>query len=228
MIQTAIKTVDDEDLIKLIAMLEGHVLDLIHDPNGNHVIQRIIEATSDHAKSSKARGDDLSASKLIAKLQLIIDDVVEHAKSLSVHCYGCRVVQRALESCEEDQKNDVLNAVIECKDELIKDQYGNYVLQQAVALGGEDIKGIILGFVLSGGPEALLQLSKNKHSSNLIERLLQFGCAMQRELVIKEFLKVSSRGLFPSPPVLRSCTLKFMCTLQRHRMMRRASALLST
>ena len=201
MIQTAIKTVDDEDLTKLVAMFEGHVLSLIHDPNGNHVIQRIIESTSDHVKSAEARGDLSSASKLIAQLQFIIDDVVEHVKSLSVHCYGCRVVQRAMESCEKDQKNDVLKAVIECKDELIRDQYGNYVLQQAVALGGEEIKGVIVDSVLRSGPEALLRLSKNKHSSNLIERLLQFGCAMQRELMIKEFLKVSSHGVFLSSPV---------------------------
>jgi len=139
-LQTAITSIDDEALTLLLSVFKGHILTSIHDPNGNHVVQRIIEATSKRLKSFKANGNGELVSSLAAQLQLIIDDLTQNVHMLSVHSYGCRVIQRALEFCEEDQKEAVLKAIIECKDKLIEDQYGNYVLQQAIATGNEEIR----------------------------------------------------------------------------------------
>ena len=130
-IQSAITSTDNKDLYDLVSKFQGHVLTLIHNPNGNHVVQRIVEAARLHVKSSEPEERDDSASQLSAQIQSIIVDITQHIKTLSVHIYGCRVVQRALEYCNEDQKRAVLTAVLECKEMLMKDQYGNYVLQQA-------------------------------------------------------------------------------------------------
>ena len=35
----------------------------------------------------------------------------------------------------DEQKDTILNAIIKCRDELMQDQYGNYVLQQAIVTG---------------------------------------------------------------------------------------------
>ena len=195
-IQSAITSIDNEDLIELVSKFQGHVLTLIHDPNGNHVIQRIIEATNEQARSSEARGDEESASSLTAQLQFIIDDIIDNVESLSVHSYGCRVVQRALEYCKEDQKNAVLKGVMECKDQLMKDQFGNYVLQQAIVTGDEDTRDTILDCILSGsGGESLLTLSKHKYASNVVEKFIQLGSVQQREMIIKESLKPQEGGV---------------------------------
>jgi pumilio RNA-binding family len=192
-IQTAITNIEHEDLIELVSEFRGHALSLIHDPNGNHVIQRMIEASSEHTRSSDARDEDESASSLTAKLQFIIDDVVEHVESLSAHSYGCRVVQRALEFCNEKQKNAVIKGIIKCKEKLMKDQYGNYVIQQAIVIGDESTRDAILDCILNGsGPESLLLLSKHKYASNVVEKFIQMGSVQHREMIIKESLK--SRG----------------------------------
>lgn len=194
-IQTAITNIEHDDLIELASKFQGHTLSLIHDPNGNHVIQRMIEAISEHAKSSEAQGEDESASSLTAQLQFIIDDVIEHVESLSVHAYGCRVVQRALEFCNENQKNAVIKGVIKCKDKLMKDQYGNYVIQQAIVTGDEGTRDVILDCILNGsGPDSLLLLSKHKYASNVVEKFIQMGSAQHREMIIKESLKPRSNS----------------------------------
>ncbi|KAL7519297.1 hypothetical protein ACHAWX_004082 [Stephanocyclus meneghinianus] len=169
-IQTAIKSIDNEDLTELISTFHGHVLALIHDPNGNHVVQRCIEAASD-------------------QLQVIIDDVIKHVESLSIHSYGCRVVQRALEFCAEEQKNAVVDAIILCREKLMKDKYGNYVLQQTIITGEENTRDAILNSVIKqGGEDSLLSLSKHKYASNVVEKLIQFGSSRQRDKIVNELL----------------------------------------
>lgn len=139
-IQTAIASVDHEDLTKLISKFHGHVLALIHNSNGNHVVQRCIEAVSAHAKSAETKEDSKLASHLTGQLQFIIDAVIEHVQSLSVHIYGCRIVQRTLEFCAEEKNNFVLNNIIACRENLLKNKYGNYVLQKAIVLGEESTR----------------------------------------------------------------------------------------
>ena len=103
-------------------------------------MQRCNEAVSDHAKSAKTTEDNQLASDLTDQLQFIIDDVIKHVESLSIHSYGCRVVQRALEFCAEEQKDAVLDAIISCREKLMKDKYGNYVLQQTIITGEENTR----------------------------------------------------------------------------------------
>ncbi|KAL3776211.1 hypothetical protein HJC23_013761 [Cyclotella cryptica] len=194
-IQTAITSIDDRDLTELISKFRGHVLALIHDPNGNHVVQRIIEAVSDHAKSAKAKEDDQLASDLTDQLQFMIDDVIEHVESLSIHSYGCRVVQRALEFCAEEQKNAVLSAILSCREKLMKDKYGNYVLQQTIVTGEESTRDVILSSITKrSGEESLLSLSKHKYASNVVEKLIQYGSSRQRETIVNELLNTREKS----------------------------------
>ncbi|KAL7475948.1 hypothetical protein ACHAW6_001848, partial [Cyclotella cf. meneghiniana] len=43
-IQTALASIDHKDLTELTSKFHGQVLALIHNSNGNHVVQRCIEA----------------------------------------------------------------------------------------------------------------------------------------------------------------------------------------
>ena len=49
--------------------------------------------------------------------------------SLSTHSYGCRVIQRILEHCTPEQTAPILAELHHFTEELVKDQYGNYVIQ---------------------------------------------------------------------------------------------------
>lgn len=52
-----------------------------------------------------------------------------------MHAYGCRVIQRILEHCIDDQKRVILEEIKDSFCVLIQDQYGNYVIQHVLKHG---------------------------------------------------------------------------------------------
>eukprot|EP00581_Thalassiosira_minuscula_P017159 CAMPEP_0183722464 /NCGR_PEP_ID=MMETSP0737-20130205/14406_1 /TAXON_ID=385413 /ORGANISM="Thalassiosira miniscula, Strain CCMP1093" /LENGTH=529 /DNA_ID=CAMNT_0025952623 /DNA_START=116 /DNA_END=1705 /DNA_ORIENTATION=+ len=190
-IQKAIRCLEQEEVCKLITEFQDKVLTFIHDPNGNHVIQRCIQVMNSFAKNAESSGDPDLASSLSDQMQFIIDDIVANVETLSTHRYGCRVVQRAIEHCVDKQKNDVLESMIACHEKLVVDQYGNYVVQQVLACGSEVHKAEILKTLTTNG--ALLAMSKHKYASNVVESVLTHGETHHKEKILEEMLK-DTRG----------------------------------
>lgn len=53
--------------------------------------------------------------------------------TLSTHPYGCRVIQRVLEHCEDPStQQKVMNEILGAVSMLTQDQYGNYVVQHVL------------------------------------------------------------------------------------------------
>lgn len=52
--------------------------------------------------------------------------------SLSTHPYGCRVIQRILEHCTPEQTSPILEELHQHTEQLLQDQYGNYVIQHVL------------------------------------------------------------------------------------------------
>jgi len=190
-IQKAIRCLEQEDVSKLITEFHDKVLAFIHDPNGNHVIQRCIQVMSSFAKTAAHNDNPDLASSLSDEMQFIVDDIVSNVESLSTHRYGCRVVQRAIEHCVEDQKNKVLENMMSCHQKLVVDQYGNYVVQQVLACGSEAHQAAVLETLTENG--ALLALSKHKYASNVVESVLVHGKPRHKEKILEEMLK-DTRG----------------------------------
>ena len=80
--------------MSLVSELEGNILRCVKDQNGNHVIQKIIECLPKD------------------KLDFIIQSFQGQVMQLSTHPYGCRVIQRILEHCQDDHVNSVLEVNI--------------------------------------------------------------------------------------------------------------------
>jgi pumilio RNA-binding family len=188
-IQKAIRSISQNDLAKLIDEYRGHVIAMIHDCHGNHVIQRCIQVQSTFAKEAQETGDLDLATEIMDQLQFIIDDVVENIESLSVHRYGCRVVQRSIEYCMESQRETVLEAITACNENLTEDSYGNYVVQQAIVTGTDKLRQEILN-TLTRKNGNIYRLSKQKYASNVVEKLMQHGNVEQRNFILTELLKV--------------------------------------
>ena len=55
--------------------------------------------------------------------------------SLSTHPYGCRVIQRILEFCIPEQTAPILQELHANTEQLLQDQYGNYVGQHGLERG---------------------------------------------------------------------------------------------
>ena len=55
--------------------------------------------------------------------------------TLSTHPYGCRVIQRILEHCTPEQTTPILDELHSSTEQLLQDQYGNYVIQHVLEHG---------------------------------------------------------------------------------------------
>lgn len=71
----AIEVVDLDQKIKMVAELEGNVMRCVRDQNGNHVIQKCIECVPQE------------------NIVFIVSTFYDQVVSLSMHPYGCRVIQ---------------------------------------------------------------------------------------------------------------------------------------
>ena len=75
----------DHQKEKLIKELDGNVIKCVKDQNGNHVIQKCIEKVPSHI------------------IQFIVDAFQGQVYHSAIHPYGCRVIQRMLEYCDQHQ-----------------------------------------------------------------------------------------------------------------------------
>ncbi|EED95072.1 predicted protein, partial [Thalassiosira pseudonana CCMP1335] len=170
-IQKALESLDYEVLCELLKEFKQSVLMCIQDQNGNHVMQKCIEVMSIKAKEA----------------EFIVDDVLANVETLCCHPYGCRVLQRMLEHCVEFQKTATLDEIQLVHKTLLDDQYGNYVIQHVLQYGRDSDRDSLLKIIVEND---LLKLSRQKFASNVVEKLLKYGNARQRNAIVREMLQV--------------------------------------
>lgn len=89
---------------KLIAELDGHIIDCVKSSNANHVIQRLISL--DPPKE-------------------ITDAFIGHVQELSSHPFGCRVLQKSFEVLDPVKIRPLLDEMHSCSLKLMIDQFGS-------------------------------------------------------------------------------------------------------
>nr|XP_046153829.1 pumilio homolog 2 isoform X1 [Oncorhynchus gorbuscha]XP_046153830.1 pumilio homolog 2 isoform X1 [Oncorhynchus gorbuscha]XP_046153832.1 pumilio homolog 2 isoform X1 [Oncorhynchus gorbuscha]XP_046153833.1 pumilio homolog 2 isoform X1 [Oncorhynchus gorbuscha] len=189
-IQKALESIssDQQVISDIVRELDGHVLKCVKDQNGNHVVQKCIECVQPQA------------------LQFIIDAFQGQVFVLSTHPYGCRVIQRILEHCTQEQTLPILEELHQhseqlgqkyqgvslemtpktyytvSSDALFKDQYGNYVIQHVLEHGRPEDKSKIVAEVRG----KVLLLSQHKFASNVVEKCVIHSSRAERALLIDE------------------------------------------
>jgi pumilio RNA-binding family len=158
--------------------IKGDLFDLIEDQNGNHVIQKCIEKSSDRS--------------------VIMNHFVENSMLLSTHKYGCRVIQRMLECCSRSEIKTIVSILTRNIETLVNDQYGNYVIQHVLAIGGEDERNEIIDRII----EKSYELSKYKFSSNVIEQCVKLSSHQQKGKFLGKFLDAEDER----PNIYYMCT----------------------
>ncbi|KAJ3123181.1 mRNA binding protein puf3, partial [Physocladia obscura] len=177
-VQKALEHVYRDQQASLIKELDGNVLKCVKDQNGNHVIQKALE---------RIQGEHI---------QFIIEAFHGQVYALATHPYGCRVIQRIFEHCG-DESGPQLTAYAPLIEELhrytinlIQDQYGNYVIQHVLERGKPADKALITSKVRG----QVLQMSKHKFASNVVEKCVAYGSKQDRQMLIEEVIAVRSDG----------------------------------
>ena len=138
--------------------LEGNIVKCIEDQNGNHVIQKCIECCEPKCIDFIVN-DVLKQVSLMLEMAalwrwwldgsifttlLFVCCFLCKVYHLSTHPYGCRVIQRILEHCIQEQTAPILEELHKNTERLVQDQYGNYVIQHVLEHGNPEDKSRII------------------------------------------------------------------------------------
>ncbi|CCG82149.1 putative MRNA binding protein Pumilio 2 [Taphrina deformans PYCC 5710] len=170
-VQKALEHILAEQQITMVRELDGSVLKCVKDQNGNHVIQKALERVpAEH-------------------IQFILAAFQGQAYTLATHPYGCRVIQRMLEYCPDAQAA-LLEELHRYTQNLVVDQYGNYVSQHIIERGAAADRSRVIDVVKG----QVLALSKHKFASNVVEKCIAFGSVEERHELIEEALIPGTDG----------------------------------
>lgn len=151
------------------------IIKLIMDINGNHCVQRCIEAFSPK------------------DCAFIYSQIVRELVLVSTHQHGCCIIQRCLDLCSEAQRVQIVTAIKDHVMELIVDRFGNYVFQYSLEKASNGLCGPITTDDLIRpvlGQEAFLV--NQKFSSHAIEKCLKYGSKKMRALITENVMASGS------------------------------------
>ncbi|KDR85232.1 hypothetical protein GALMADRAFT_233963 [Galerina marginata CBS 339.88] len=153
----------------IIVALSLHVVVLIKDLNGNHVIQKCL---------NKLAPEDN---------QFIYNAVAANCVEVATHRHGCCVLQRCVDHASELQRVQLVNEITYNALTLVQDPYGNYVVQYILDLNDNRFSdGVIRQFAGN-----VCALSVQKFSSNVIEKCIRVAEHSTRKMLIEELLNRS-------------------------------------
>lgn len=153
----------------------------VKDQNGNHVVQKAIERVpAEH-------------------IQFIINAFSGKVCENATHPYGCRVIQRMLEHCNEHTRFAILQELHSCTHTLISDQYGNYVTQHIIQHGRPEDRSKIIRMIIG----SLVSYSKHKFASNVVEKSIEFGSFDERLQIVSKLTVTNERGESPVQGLIR-------------------------
>ncbi|KAF8912896.1 ARM repeat-containing protein [Gymnopilus junonius] len=153
----------------IILALSLHVVVLIKDLNGNHVIQKCL---------NKLGPEDN---------QFIYNAVAANCVEVATHRHGCCVLQRCIDHASEMQRVQLVNEITYNALTLVQDPYGNYVVQYILDLNDNRFSDAVIRQFTGN----VCALSVQKFSSNVIEKCIRVAEHTTRKMLIEELLNRS-------------------------------------
>ena len=166
-IQKIIDYLHSEVLLKtFLKLIKPIVKRIILDINGSHILIKLIELNSPPAT------------------KVVYGEIAENIVSISMHKHGCCVLQKCIERAAPKEQQQLFSLLLyHCK-ELIIDQCGNYIIQFMITLNIEEINMNVAEQVSCD----IENYSKQKYSSNVVEKCLECGTEPICNKIIKALL----------------------------------------
>ncbi|GME56648.1 Pumilio domain-containing protein [Neofusicoccum parvum] len=155
-----------EQISIIIEALRHNVVTLIQDLNGNHVIQKCLNHLG--SKDSEFIFEAVGASCVV----------------VGTHRHGCCVLQRCIDHATGQQRVALIGSITSNAYSLVQDPFGNYVVQYILDLQ-EDQFTVPMCHSFHG---SVPMLSKQKFSSNVIEKCIRVSNAETKRGLIEELL----------------------------------------
>jgi hypothetical protein len=164
---------------KLLLGITRDFIQCVTDPNGIHVIQKLIEQVTN--------------SGAYHTLQFMIDAFSGNVFQLARNKYACRVLQKLWQKCPNWMCIDLFDEIL-CSDAVIAslamDEYGNYVLQNLMI---NCRIPRVFEKMLSCVIPKFVQFAKHKFSSNVAETAFELSNYRQKQRILDHLL-LKQRG----------------------------------
>jgi len=170
----------DDEVEALRKMLAPLVLKFAQNANGNHVLHKCVLKFKPETN------------------QYIYDAIANPEVFLTVatHRHGCCVVQRALDYGNKAQCDDIIAKVVANLLPLVQDAFGNYVTQYVLQREPTQMP-LSFAKALKGH---VTELSMQKFSSNVIEKIMRSEDASAAEAIIDELIHVKDMKTLVTHP----------------------------
>lgn len=122
----------------------------------------------------------------------LVDVIIKKCHEVSRTQQGCIVVQRVLERCTLERKNQIYTLVQRNVVSYSMDPFANYVAQYMFEMGNKEsnsqcIRDFFLGNVF--------QLATDKYASNVVEKALHFASSDAQRSIVDELYDVDAEKL---------------------------------
>ena len=131
---------------------------IIQSPYGNHIIQKFI--VSIHYKEYT---------------KFIYDYSLQHFMEITETKHGVCVIQKCVSEGDTIQRVEFYNLIIKNFEELIQDEFGNYLIQYILLNIKTKEMFDEAFFIIKKIEDNLIDICKNKFSANIIEKCLENG-----------------------------------------------------
>jgi len=129
----------------------------------------------------------LNKCTLTNLLKFIFDAVGTNCVVVGTHRHGCCVLQRCIDHASGYQKAQLISQITENAFSLVQDPFGNYVLQYIVDLA----EPVFTNPLCYSFQTSIPTLSKQKFSSNVVEKCIRGAEPAIATMMIEEMLNVT-------------------------------------
>ncbi|KAA6386030.1 MAG: hypothetical protein EZS28_018443 [Streblomastix strix] len=154
---------------QLIQELQPCIILAVNDHNANHVIQKIVRTQPPNS--------------FLFLLEALAD--IHVVKEILTNQFSCRVVQHIIDNSPVTMSGTLIRTLINQSNDLVTSSYGNYIMQKIILSSYPNASRDIL-VALSG---RIAELCLHKYSSNVIEKICEYGTDADRRSIINEFMR---------------------------------------
>ncbi|XP_047320427.1 putative pumilio homolog 8, chloroplastic [Impatiens glandulifera] len=163
-----------EDLRILFKGMISHIVELMMDPFGNYLVQKLLEIC-----------DDQQRWEVVIMVTKVPGDLVR----ISLNTHGTRAVQKLIETLtNREQIALVVMALKPCFIDLVKDLNGNHVIQHCL----EKFSRKDNEFIFAAATRFCFDIATHQHGCCVMNRCILHSVGSDREKLVA---KVASNGL---------------------------------
>ena len=204
-LQALIDIFSSQNLDLFLDLIKDNFKNMCTNQHGTRVIQKIIDKVSNVENLSKKLEKILNTKDLglIIKssygnhivqkyltcihfkelTKFIYDYIFLNFMNVAESKHGVCVIQKCVSEGEENQRGKLYDLILQNFDELIKDEFGNYLIQYILMNVKNKEKFYEVSSIIKKIEDNLISICKFKFSANVIEKCLENG-----DNYIKEYL----------------------------------------